>query len=155
VSPIGAPTLYYGDEIGMEDVPIPPEWVQDPWEKNRSPFTVRRSPFTVRRSPFAVHRSPFTVRRSPFAVHRSPFAVRRSPFTVRRSPFNRSPFAVRRAPSVKFKSVRRSPPPSKMTLNLNPFRTLRSLSLCGESLLRVRGSGFRGRGERRHLVGLL
>jgi alpha-glucosidase len=27
----GTPTLYYGDEIGMQDVPIPPERVQDPW----------------------------------------------------------------------------------------------------------------------------
>ncbi|HYR11421.1 MAG TPA: DUF3459 domain-containing protein, partial [Longimicrobium sp.] len=24
----------YGDEIGMQDVPIPPDRVQDPWEKN-------------------------------------------------------------------------------------------------------------------------
>ena len=30
----GTPTLYYGDEIGMTDVPIPPEEVQDPFEKN-------------------------------------------------------------------------------------------------------------------------
>jgi alpha-glucosidase len=30
----GTPTLYYGDEIGMHDVPIPPERVQDPFEKN-------------------------------------------------------------------------------------------------------------------------
>ena len=28
----GTPTLYYGDEIGMRDVPIPPDRVQDPWE---------------------------------------------------------------------------------------------------------------------------
>ncbi|MFZ5915990.1 MAG: alpha-amylase family glycosyl hydrolase [Chloroflexota bacterium] len=27
----GAPTLYYGDEIGMTDVAIPPERQQDPW----------------------------------------------------------------------------------------------------------------------------
>lgn len=27
----GTPTLYYGDEIGMTDVPIPPEQQQDPW----------------------------------------------------------------------------------------------------------------------------
>jgi alpha-glucosidase len=26
----GTPTCYYGDEIGMENVPIPPEMVQDP-----------------------------------------------------------------------------------------------------------------------------
>ncbi|HLM68417.1 MAG TPA: alpha-amylase family glycosyl hydrolase [Longimicrobium sp.] len=30
----GTPTLYYGDEIGMHDVPIPPERVHDPFEKN-------------------------------------------------------------------------------------------------------------------------
>jgi alpha-glucosidase len=30
----GTPTLYYGDELGMRDVPIPPERVQDPFEKN-------------------------------------------------------------------------------------------------------------------------
>jgi alpha-glucosidase len=30
----GTPTLYYGDEIGMRDVEIPPERVQDPFEKN-------------------------------------------------------------------------------------------------------------------------
>ena len=30
----GTPTVYYGDEIGMRDVPIPPDRVQDPWEKN-------------------------------------------------------------------------------------------------------------------------
>ena len=26
----GTPTLYYGDESGMADVPIPPDQVQDP-----------------------------------------------------------------------------------------------------------------------------
>jgi alpha-glucosidase len=30
----GTPTLYYGDEIGMRDVEIPLEKVQDPYEKN-------------------------------------------------------------------------------------------------------------------------
>jgi alpha-glucosidase len=30
----GTPTLYYGDEIGMHDVEIPPDKVQDPFEKN-------------------------------------------------------------------------------------------------------------------------
>ncbi|HEX3096628.1 MAG TPA: alpha-amylase family glycosyl hydrolase [Usitatibacter sp.] len=30
----GTPTLYYGDEIGMHDVTIPPDQVQDPFEKN-------------------------------------------------------------------------------------------------------------------------
>ena len=30
----GTPTLYYGDEIGMTTVPIPPDQIQDPYEKN-------------------------------------------------------------------------------------------------------------------------
>ena len=30
----GTPTLYYGDELGMADVPIAPDQVQDPAEKN-------------------------------------------------------------------------------------------------------------------------
>ena len=30
----GTPTIYYGDEIGMVQVPIPPERIQDPFEKN-------------------------------------------------------------------------------------------------------------------------
>ncbi|KQP31098.1 alpha-amylase [Methylobacterium sp. Leaf104] len=30
----GTPTLYYGDELGLAQVSIPPERVQDPWEHN-------------------------------------------------------------------------------------------------------------------------
>ena len=30
----GTPTLYYGDEIGMRQIPIAPEQVRDPFEKN-------------------------------------------------------------------------------------------------------------------------
>jgi alpha-glucosidase len=30
----GTPTLYYGDELGLRDGAIPPDRVQDPWEKN-------------------------------------------------------------------------------------------------------------------------
>ncbi|AWN38637.1 alpha-amylase family glycosyl hydrolase [Methylobacterium radiodurans] len=30
----GTPTLYYGDEIGLGHVPIPPDRVRDPWEIN-------------------------------------------------------------------------------------------------------------------------
>jgi alpha-glucosidase len=30
----GTPTLYYGDEIGMPQVDIPPDRVRDPWQKN-------------------------------------------------------------------------------------------------------------------------
>jgi len=40
----GTPTLYYGDEIGMRDVEIPPERVQDPWEKNLPGIGMGRDP---------------------------------------------------------------------------------------------------------------
>ncbi|HTI85430.1 MAG TPA: alpha-amylase family glycosyl hydrolase [Alphaproteobacteria bacterium] len=40
----GTPTLYYGDEIGMESVPIPPELVRDPWEKNEPGLGLGRDP---------------------------------------------------------------------------------------------------------------
>jgi alpha-glucosidase len=40
----GTPTLYYGDEIGMHDVAIPPELVQDPWEKNVPGIGLGRDP---------------------------------------------------------------------------------------------------------------
>ena len=40
----GTPTLYYGDEIGMRDGDIPPELVQDPWEKNVPGIGLGRDP---------------------------------------------------------------------------------------------------------------
>lgn len=38
----GTPTLYYGDEIGMPQVGIPPDRVRDPWEKNLPSLGVGR-----------------------------------------------------------------------------------------------------------------
>jgi alpha-glucosidase len=40
----GTPTMYYGDEIGMVNVPIPPERLQDPFEKNVPGIGVGRDP---------------------------------------------------------------------------------------------------------------
>ncbi len=40
----GTPTLYYGDEIGMADVEIPPDLVQDPWERNVPGLGLGRDP---------------------------------------------------------------------------------------------------------------
>lgn len=40
----GTPTLYYGDELGMEDVPIPSDMVRDPWEKNLPGLGLGRDP---------------------------------------------------------------------------------------------------------------
>jgi alpha-glucosidase len=40
----GTPTLYYGDEIGMENTDIPPDRVQDPWEKMTTGLNLGRDP---------------------------------------------------------------------------------------------------------------
>ena len=40
----GTPTLYYGDEIGMHDVPISPHQVRDPFEKNVPGLGLGRDP---------------------------------------------------------------------------------------------------------------
>jgi alpha-glucosidase len=40
----GTPTMYYGDEIGLTNVSIPPERVQDPWEKNEPGLGLGRDP---------------------------------------------------------------------------------------------------------------
>jgi alpha-glucosidase len=40
----GTPTLYYGDELGMQDVAIPVALVRDPWEKNVPGLGLGRDP---------------------------------------------------------------------------------------------------------------
>jgi alpha-glucosidase len=40
----GTPTIYQGEEIGMTDVRIPPERVQDPWERNVPGLGLGRDP---------------------------------------------------------------------------------------------------------------
>lgn len=40
----GTPTLYYGDELGMQDVPIPADQVQDPYERNVPGLGLGRDP---------------------------------------------------------------------------------------------------------------
>ncbi len=40
----GTPTCYYGDELGMGDVPIPSDKVQDPWELNVPGLGLGRDP---------------------------------------------------------------------------------------------------------------
>jgi len=40
----GTPTLYYGDEIGMHNVALPPDRVQDPFEKNVPGLGLGRDP---------------------------------------------------------------------------------------------------------------
>ena len=40
----GTPTMFYGDEIGMAYVSIPPEQVQDQWEKREPGLGLGRDP---------------------------------------------------------------------------------------------------------------
>ncbi len=40
----GTPTMYYGDELGLEDVAIEPQDVQDPFEKNQPGLGLGRDP---------------------------------------------------------------------------------------------------------------
>jgi alpha-glucosidase len=40
----GTPTIYQGEELGMQDNMIPPEQVQDPWEKNVPGLGLGRDP---------------------------------------------------------------------------------------------------------------
>ena len=40
----GTPTLYYGDELGLDQVTIPPEVVQDPWGINEPGLGLGRDP---------------------------------------------------------------------------------------------------------------
>jgi len=40
----GTPTMYYGDELGIGEVDIPHDAVQDPWEKNEPGLGIGRDP---------------------------------------------------------------------------------------------------------------
>jgi alpha-glucosidase len=40
----GTPTIYQGEELGMQDVPIPTQCVRDPWEKNVPGLGLGRDP---------------------------------------------------------------------------------------------------------------
>ena len=40
----GTPTLYYGEELGMADVPIPPDRIRDPWERRVPGLGLGRDP---------------------------------------------------------------------------------------------------------------
>ncbi|KAA2213476.1 alpha-amylase family glycosyl hydrolase [Teichococcus oryzae] len=51
----GTPTLYYGDEIGMLDVPVPPDRVRDPAERNQPGLGLGRDP---QRSPMLWDETP-------------------------------------------------------------------------------------------------
>ena len=52
----GTPTLYQGDELGIEDVPIPPGRVRDPWELNVPGLGLGRDP---ERTPMLWSDAPF------------------------------------------------------------------------------------------------
>jgi alpha-glucosidase len=52
----GTPTMYYGDEIGMADVPIPRDQIQDPWALREPGIGVGRDPV---RTPMQWDGSPY------------------------------------------------------------------------------------------------
>jgi len=52
--------MYYGDEIGMRDVPIPPDRVQDPFEKNVPGLGLGRDPVRTPMQWSAGHGAGFT-----------------------------------------------------------------------------------------------
>ena len=56
----GTPTLYYGDELGMQNVPIPPEKEQDPWGLRVPGFSrdPQRTPMQWNASPNAGFAAP-------------------------------------------------------------------------------------------------
>lgn len=56
----GTPTIYYGDEIGMSDVPIPPDRVHDPWELNLPGRGLGRDPERTPMQWDASHAAGFT-----------------------------------------------------------------------------------------------
>ncbi len=76
----GTPTLYYGDEIGMHDVPIPPELVQDPCEKNVPGLGLGRDP----------ERTPMQWNGAPHAGFTTATRGCRSPTTTARPTWRRS-----------------------------------------------------------------
>ena len=51
----GTPTIYYGDELGMPDVTVPPDRVRDPWEHRMPGLGLGRDP---ERSPMRWNTSP-------------------------------------------------------------------------------------------------
>ena len=62
----GTPTIYQGEEIGMEDVPIPPERVQDPWERRVPGLGLGRDPVRTPMQWDAGPNAGFTAAREPW-----------------------------------------------------------------------------------------
>ena len=66
----GTPTLYYGDEIGVADVPIPPDQIRDPWAL-REPVSVPAAMRFERRCNGIVRPVPASPRRGPGCLWRT------------------------------------------------------------------------------------
>jgi alpha-glucosidase len=62
----GTPTIYQGEEIGMRDVPIPPDRVQDPWERNVPGLGLGRDPARTPMQWDAGPNAGFTTAREPW-----------------------------------------------------------------------------------------
>ena len=109
----GTPTLYYGDELGMEDVEVPPERVVDPdgRDPERSPMPWTGAPgrgfcaddvepWLPFGDPAVNVEAQEADPRSMLALHRRLLALRRSSATTsRRAPTRRSPPAAACSPT--------------------------------------------------------
>ena len=62
----GTPTMYYGDELGMADVPISPEQVRDPYEKNVPGLGLGRDPCRTPMQWDRSHAAGFTAAQKPW-----------------------------------------------------------------------------------------
>jgi alpha-glucosidase len=73
----GTPTCYYGDEIGMQDVPVPPHLIQDPQGKYSAAHTrdPERSPMQWDDSPNASFTTPAATPWLPIADDYTTFNV--------------------------------------------------------------------------------
>jgi alpha-glucosidase len=149
----GTPTLYYGDELAMTDVPIAPEQVRDPYEQRvrglgagrdpeRSPMQWTAGPYAgfcppegTPWLPVAADHEPVNVEteradaRSMLTLHRRLLALRRS----RQALASGSYQTLHAAGGVL--AYRRATPNERVLVALNLTGTPRPVPACGQLLL--------------------
>lgn len=96
----GTPTLYYGDELGMANVAIPPHAVQDPFERRVPGMGLGRDPVRTPMQWSAAHNAGFTTGKpwlplSPDYATQNVFVEKRDPKSMLR--LHQALIALRRA----------------------------------------------------------
>jgi alpha-glucosidase len=135
----GTPTMYYGDEVGMCDVPIPKDRVQDPFEKNVPGMGLGRDP---ERTPMQWDASPGAGFTKPGVEPWLPVADDFNECSVEAQRDTRDSFlALYRA----LIALRRKEP----ALHIGGYEPVATPGDVGELIAYVRHDG---RGERRFLV---